>query len=611
MMNKVFLTLISLLLLTSSVFADDVSIDSDGNVETGVSSSANLEVTGASGEDAILGSASGTGAAGVYGVNTTYDNYGILGYDSYGVYGNSPDWAGWFQGDVRVTGNLTVDGAFTGNETDPQVGSLVNNNWCTSDGSQVNCSQSPPILTETDPVFIGSPSSGITTGLISNWNTAYGWGDHSIAGYDRTGDSWTGTTTVSTIWSVGIGTVAPTSKLTVVGTIESTNGGFKFPDGSIQTTAVSTSTDQNPHSNSISTLDTLDNNGTGTSIVIGADGLPVIAYVDYFDNRLMTAKCGNISCSSGNTITPVIGTMPGGGETADTSIIIGTDGMPVIAYDDEEGIRIVKCGDAMCSSGNVVANVGYGAASGSGVSLTLGTDGFPIVAYRESSYLQVAKCNTASCLDVKGDPDVTITDIASDIELNSNPALVMDIDGLPIISYYNASGELRVVKCDNASCSFSPGNTSIYIDTDQVNTDVNSITIGADGRPIVLYNRSPEGLSIYRCDNISCSPPAGAYITLLTGRYASSASITIGTDGFPVFALEDLTDLRLLKCLDTACTSAPIFVTIDSTGNVGAENSITTGIDGLPVISYYDATNTALKAAKCANSFCINNWIRR
>jgi trimeric autotransporter adhesin len=36
---------------------------------------------------------------------------------------------------------------------------------------------------------------------------------------------------------VGMGTNSPTSKLTVVGTIQSTTGGFKFPDSTIQTTA--------------------------------------------------------------------------------------------------------------------------------------------------------------------------------------------------------------------------------------------------------------------------------------------------------------------------------------------------------------------------------------
>ncbi|MFH1050451.1 MAG: hypothetical protein V1779_05910 [bacterium] len=39
--------------------------------------------------------------------------------------------------------------------------------------------------------------------------------------------------------NIGIGTANPTEKLTVAGTIQSTSGGFKFPDGSLQTTAAS------------------------------------------------------------------------------------------------------------------------------------------------------------------------------------------------------------------------------------------------------------------------------------------------------------------------------------------------------------------------------------
>ncbi|HEV8483502.1 MAG TPA: hypothetical protein VGV87_08145 [Blastocatellia bacterium] len=57
---------------------------------------------------------------------------------------------------------------------------------------------------------------------------------------------WTGSTTLgdsaiteSKAGQVGIGTSSPTSKLTVQGVIETTSGGFKFPDGTIQTTAAS------------------------------------------------------------------------------------------------------------------------------------------------------------------------------------------------------------------------------------------------------------------------------------------------------------------------------------------------------------------------------------
>lgn len=37
--------------------------------------------------------------------------------------------------------------------------------------------------TETDPIFTDSPASGIFTEDITNWNDAYGWGDHALIGY--------------------------------------------------------------------------------------------------------------------------------------------------------------------------------------------------------------------------------------------------------------------------------------------------------------------------------------------------------------------------------------------------------------------------------------------
>ena len=57
--------------------------------------------------------------------------------------------------------------------------------------------------TETDPVFSAHASSGITATQISNWDTAYDWGNHASAGYltahqdisgkaDTSGDTFTG-----------------------------------------------------------------------------------------------------------------------------------------------------------------------------------------------------------------------------------------------------------------------------------------------------------------------------------------------------------------------------------------------------------------------------------
>jgi hypothetical protein len=38
-------------------------------------------------------------------------------------------------------------------------------------------------ITEADPVFVASPAAGISSTNTSNWNSAFGWGNHSNAGY--------------------------------------------------------------------------------------------------------------------------------------------------------------------------------------------------------------------------------------------------------------------------------------------------------------------------------------------------------------------------------------------------------------------------------------------
>jgi hypothetical protein len=74
-----------------------------------------------------------------------------------------------------------------------------------------------------------APTSGKGLELFSLSGNGY------IFEYDR------GTSTFGNLLlyggNVGIGTTAPSQKLEVAGTIYSTSGGFKFPDGTTQTTA--------------------------------------------------------------------------------------------------------------------------------------------------------------------------------------------------------------------------------------------------------------------------------------------------------------------------------------------------------------------------------------
>ena len=87
--------------------------------------------------------------------------------------------------------------------------------------------------------------------------------------------------------NVGIGTVEPASKLTVAGRIESTSEGYKFPDGTVQTTAWS------QIGNSGWSL--TGNSGTvdGTNFIGTTDNVP-------FNIRVNNEKAGRIDQTDGN-----------------------------------------------------------------------------------------------------------------------------------------------------------------------------------------------------------------------------------------------------------------------------------------------------------------------
>ena len=93
---------------------------------------------------------------------------------------------------LAADGSLTLPGALSA--TGAVTGSNLNvSNWDTAygwgDHSTVGYLTS---YTETDPVYTAS-SWYTTTNNSSNWNTAYGWGDHASAGYlVSTGDTMTG-----------------------------------------------------------------------------------------------------------------------------------------------------------------------------------------------------------------------------------------------------------------------------------------------------------------------------------------------------------------------------------------------------------------------------------
>jgi len=199
-----------------------------------------------------------------------------------------------------------------------------------------------------------------------------------------------------------------------------------------------------------------------------------------------------------------------------------------------------------------------------------------------------------------------------DMDSASYPAIAIDSDGLPVISYhgyFNASnrGEMRLFKCADRSCATgrdylldSGGGTSI------VGT-YNSVAIGADGLPVVSYrDNATPGLTVAKCGAAPCSTGTVTRTTVDTGNVGFHGSIAIGAGDMPVISYYDAGNeaLKLLRCTSTDCAGGSITTTVDSAGTVGTYTSVAVPADGLPVISYFDASQGSLKVAKCNNSNC-------
>jgi len=137
--------------------------------------------------------------------------------------------------------------------------------------------------------------------------------------------------------------------------------------------------------------------GSYSSLAIGSDGLPVISYADGLNNLLRVAKCANASCSSGTALT----TVDSGHAYYETSITVGLDGLPVISYQRANGgdLKVAHCGNLGCTAGNAIVTLDSAANVTDFTSITIGTDGGPVIAYRDQDTisLKVAKCANAVC----------------------------------------------------------------------------------------------------------------------------------------------------------------------------------------------------------------------
>jgi len=210
-----------------------------------------------------------------------------------------------------------------------------------------------------------------------------------------------------------------------------------------------------------------------------------------------------------------------------------------------------------------------------------------------------------------GNASTTVDDAGDVGQYNS---ITIGADGLPIISYYDNTAEaLKVAHCNDVACAGQK--TVTTVDNSGNLGGYSSIAIGIDGLPIISYwdttvdldnNIRREALKVAHCNDVACAGQDETLSFVDDPDYSVGlyTSLAIGADGMPIISYVTAAGaLRTAHCNDVACTGTDEHIeTVDASGVKVDYTSITIGADSQPIISY--KKGEALWVAYCGDWYC-------
>ena len=281
--------------------------------------------------------------------------------------------------------------------------------------------------------------------------------------------------------------------------------------------------------NTIEVVDTVFISDT-ISLQIDSSGRPVVSYYDFVNGDLKILRCGNPACSSGNTIES-----PDPDDIADdvgafSSMQLDpiTD-YPIVSYMDVTNwdLKILHCGDATCSSGNTIETPDstFDYEFNHSTSLQLDSDGYPVVSYAHVSVgvldLNILHCGDATCSS--GNIINTLPDAGDDYGRFSS--LQLDSGGNPVVSSYDGTNsDLMLLHCDDPACY----DLTIEFDSATYSVNENGLTLD------VIFNVYGDDVTLVGSNTVDVDIVTGGTASGLgvDYTYTDPTTITIVADDY-------------------------------------------------------------------------------
>lgn len=175
------------------------------------------------------------------------------------------------------------------------------------------------------------------------------------------------------------------------------------------------------------------------------------------------------------------------------------------------------------------------------------------------------------------------------------------------IQVVNADG--TVVCWDDAPLNrpVPPAFNSMFISPSKLVGNVNQVTIGADGLPLILFSDvSDNYYKVAHCFDPFC----GSLITTNIDTFnpgTDAASMALDPEGRLQISYYKSanTDLWFARCADIICSSVTTRALVTSAGVIGNSNDIVIASDGFALVVYYNQQIGTLEIAHCSDRDCI------
>lgn len=349
-------------------------------------------------------------------------------------------------------------------------------------------------------------------------------------------------------------------------------------------------------------LETTGDIGEFASIVIRADGRPMIAHIDRTNADLRLVDCLDSTCTNrtASTIDAQV-------EVQEVALAIRPDGSPLIAY-GAGGLSVFDCNSPRCTSGTKRL-LEPGTGESQGLSMALRADGRALISYLSPirTEVRVYDCADADCS--AGTARVLDPNVATSAGVGQRTAIGHEAGRLDTwVAYQDlTASDVRIVRCTVNDCSAFEAPLTIQA-TNVVGAWL-SMALDASGVPMLsYYDATLSALKFARCQNSANCGTVDIRTPDNTGDVGTHASIDVRSDGFATITYHDVTNggLMLHHCEDKTCgigTTRSL-----ETGSAAAPTGWYTALavrnDGRPTIVFHDEASGDLKFRLCADPTC-------